>query len=55
MVRQDNVFTVSGGYSCIHLSEVTGQFMAGEQLVINENTSFSVSVKSLKTFGIPRC
>ena len=26
--------------------------MAGEQLVINEDTSFSVSVKSLKTFGI---
>ena len=46
------VSIVSGGYSCIHLSEVTGQFMAGEQLILNEDTAFSASVKSLKTFGI---
>ena len=46
------VSIVSGGYDCIYLSEVTGQFMAGEQLIINENTSFVRSIKTVKTFGI---
>ena len=42
----------SGGTNCIYLSEVTGQFMAGEQLIINEDTSFTRSIKTVKTFGI---
>ena len=46
------VSIVSGGNDCIYLSEVTGQFMAGEQLIINENTSFVRSIKTVKTFGI---
>ena len=46
------VSIVSSGYNCIHLSDVTGQFIVGEQLVINEDTSFSRSIKSIKTFGI---
>ena len=41
-----------GGASTIFLSEVTGQFISGEQLIINEDTAFSISVKSLKIFGI---
>ena len=43
---------VSSSYNCIHLSNVTGQFMAGEQVVINENTSIIRSIKSIETFGI---
>ena len=46
------VSIVSGGYGCIHLSEITGRFMAGEQLIINEDTSFIRSIKSIKSFGI---
>ena len=46
------VSIVSGGNDCIYLSEVTGQFMAGEQLIINEDTSFVRSIKTVKTFGI---
>ena len=46
------VSIVSGGYGCIHLSEVTGEFIVGEQLIINEDTSFIRSTKSVKTFGI---
>ena len=46
------VSVVSGGTNCIYLSEVTGQFMAGEQLIINEDTSFTRSIKIVKTFGI---
>ena len=42
----------SGGTAIIHLSEVTGKFIAGEQIIFNENTSFIRSVKSNKTFGI---
>jgi hypothetical protein len=46
------VSIVSGGYGCIYLSEVTGQFMAGEQVIINEDTSFVRSIKTVNTFGI---
>ena len=46
------VSIVSGGYGCINLSEVTGQFIVGEQVVINEDTSFVRSIKTVKTFGI---
>ena len=46
------VSIVSGGFGCIHLSEVTGEFIVGEQLIINEDTSFIRSTKSVKTFGI---
>ena len=38
------VSIVSGGYGCINLSEVTGQFIVGEQVVINEDTSFVLSL-----------
>ena len=46
------VSIVSGGTSTIHLSEITGQFIVGEQLVFNEDTSFIRSIKEVKTFGI---
>ena len=46
------VIVIPNGSTTMHLSEVTGQFMAGEQLLINEDTSFIRSVKSIKTFGI---
>ena len=46
------VSIVSGGYGCIHLSEVTGEFIVGEQLIINEDTSFIRSTISVKTFVI---
>ena len=46
------VSIVSGGTSTIHLSEITGQFIVGEQVIINEDTSFIRSIKSVQTFGI---
>ena len=46
------VSIIPNGSTTMHLSEVTGQFMAGEQLLVNEDTSFIRSVKSVKTFGI---
>ena len=48
MVRLDYAFTVSGGNGCIHLTQVTGQICTGEQIIINEDTSFIRSIKLLE-------
>ena len=45
--------TASGGNSTIiKLTEVTGIFMEGEQVIINEDSEISRSITTVKTFGI---
>ena len=43
----------AGGASAIvKLTQVTGAFVAGEQIIINEDTEISRSIKTVRTFGI---
>ena len=41
-----------GSSTVVKLTQVTGTFIAGEQIIINEDTSFIRSIKSIKSFGI---
>ena len=45
--------TAAGGSSTIiKLTQVTGTFIAGEQIIINENPELSRSITTVRTFGI---
>ena len=41
-----------GGSAIVKLTQVTGTFVAGEQIIINEDTEISRSIKTVRTFGI---
>ena len=41
-----------GGSAVVKLTQVTGIFVAGEQIIINEDTEISRSIKTVRTFGI---
>ena len=46
------VVTAPGGSDTLSLIQTSGTFIAGEQILINETTEVSRSIKSVKTFGI---
>lgn len=46
------VVTAPGGSATLSLIQTSGTFIAGEQILINETTEVSRSIKSVKTFGI---
>ena len=41
-----------GASSIVKLTQVTGTFIAGEQIIINEDTEISRSIATVRTFGI---
>ena len=41
-----------GASSVVKLTQVTGVFVAGEQIIINEDPEISRSIKTVRTFGI---
>lgn len=41
-----------GASSIVKLTQVTGAFIAGEQIIINEDTEISRSISTVRTFGI---
>ena len=46
------VVTAPGGSTELTLTQTSGNFIAGEQLLINETTEISRSVESIKVYGI---
>ena len=45
--------TASGGGSdIVKITQVTGTFMQGEQIIFNEDPEISRSIKTVRTFGI---
>ena len=42
----------TSGANSLHLSDVTGQFIVGEQIIVNEDTSLVRSIESVKVYGI---
>ena len=45
--------TASGGFKhVLKLTQVTGTFIVGEQIIINENPELSRSITTVRTFGI---
>ena len=46
------VAITTSGANSIHLSDVTGQFIVGEQIIVNEDTTLVRSIESVKVYGI---
>ena len=44
--------TASGGSDIVKITQVTGTFMQGEQIIFNEDPEISRSIKTVRTFGI---